>query len=413
VRDQPRHYALTYGTRLATAALGFVVGVISARGLGPDGRGELAIAGTAAGVIVQIANFGLSSAIIYFVSRRSRRAGTALAMGWLAGGVLFAAGMAALGATGHAIAASSLATAIACWAPVQLIGLLQDQIWIASRRLGRFNALQVTGRVLAVGAAIVSIARYPGDALAFIWAQVAAETAAVTLSAVALLGARVAPRLAGVRAMRPVAALAMRAMPVLVLPFLLLRSDILLLGWLRTAAETGLYAVAVQFADLLSLLPATASAVLFPAMAIVRQRDARIAAVARSVLILLVGLASAIVVTGPWIIPAVFGAEFSPAYALVACLLPGVVMLGYQTVIAVYYTTAGYPRLIGLYWAIGLTINVILNLVTIPAFGAVAAALSSTLSYGLVAWLVVRRFGRDTGRGLFDVLSAARGERPA
>src|SRR5690242_4039707 len=56
---------------IAIAASAFCMAVVSARVLGPVGRGELAVAVNIAGFAFLLGNLGLSSANIYFAARGS------------------------------------------------------------------------------------------------------------------------------------------------------------------------------------------------------------------------------------------------------------------------------------------------------------------------------------------------------
>ena len=56
-------------------------------------------------------------------------------------------------------------------------------------------------------------------------------------------------------------------------------------------------------------------------------------------------------------------------------------------------------------FAIGtLALNAIAIVILVPRFGAVGAGLASSVSYSVLAALVVRRFCRDTGASVAEVL---------
>lgn len=66
---------LTMATNLIIAALGIVMGILSARLLGPQGRGELATIQLWPTFIAAFGMLGMPEAVLYFASRAPERAG--------------------------------------------------------------------------------------------------------------------------------------------------------------------------------------------------------------------------------------------------------------------------------------------------------------------------------------------------
>src|SRR5207302_6614801 len=77
-------------------------------------------------------------------------------------------------------------------------------------------------------------------------------------------------------------------------------------------------------------------------------------------------------------------------------LLPGVYLVGLESVLVQHFTGTGLPFAIPLFWLITMVLNVALNLTFVPVWGARAAALNSTLSYALIFVLVAVHFCRQT-----------------
>lgn len=392
-------YWSLYGTRLAIMAIGFLVGILSARGLGPSGRGVYATTFTAAALVVQCANVGLSSAILYFVSRRPRRSGAFLVLAWASGLGLLALclpGYAALHGAGIIPAEALL---VALWAPLQLTGMLQDQVVLGLKRFRLYTGVQLGGRCLALAAAAGALWLRPADSFAFVASQLMSDGAALLGGSVLLLFTGLGSPFRRV-AIAPVARLACRAAPVLILPFVLVRSDILLVHFFRGAAETGVYSVAVQCIDLVALLPGTFATVLFVSLAHSRDRARMTARAARYVLVVLSLLAALLALAGPWVLGLLFGRTFEAAYGPLLVRLPGAVALGVQTIIVQYFNTQAYPWFLTRYWLIGLGLSLGINLYAIPRFGVMGAAAAGTVASTTVACLVWRRFTRATGLSL-------------
>jgi O-antigen/teichoic acid export membrane protein len=68
------------------------------------------------------------------------------------------------------------------------------------------------------------------------------------------------------------------------------------------------------------------------------------------------------------------------------------VALALQGLLGQYFASRGFPVFVSVYWLLGLIVNVTLNLLLVPRFGLLAAAGSSSVAYGLVFTLMLRRF---------------------
>ena len=87
-------------------------------------------------------------------------------------------------------------------------------------------------------------------------------------------------------------------------------------------------------------------------------------------------------------------------------LLPGVYLVGLESVLVQHFTGTDLPAAIPGFWIVTVLANLALNLAFVPAFGARAAALNSTLSYALIFVLVAWYFCRKTGRRPGEVFVA-------
>jgi len=109
-------------------------------------------------------------------------------------------------------------------------------------------------------------------------------------------------------------------------------------------------------------------------------------------------------------LPLVYGARFADATIQFLILLPGVFFISLESVLVQYFTGTGLPALIPWFWIITVAVNVGLNLALVPAYGARAAALNSTISYGLIFLLVAVYFGRRTDHNPLLVFAPRAGE---
>jgi O-antigen/teichoic acid export membrane protein len=184
----------------------------------------------------------------------------------------------------------------------------------------------------------------------------------------------------------------------LVAAILLFRVDLLIVNHFRGAAEAGVYAVASQVANLLTMLPGVIAMLLFPRVASYQDPRGEFAIqVTRHVSFVML-IMCAVVAAGSFLLPLIYGARFADATIQLLILLPGVCLIGIESVLVQHFTGTGLPAAIPVFWLITLAVSIGLNLALVPVFGARGAAVTSTLSYALIFVLVAVYFCLKTGR---------------
>ena len=190
---------------------------------------------------------------------------------------------------------------------------------------------------------------------------------------------------------------------VTLLSFLVLRANIFLLRRDFGPNELGLYSIAAQLSDVLSIVPQAISIVIFPRL--VKEASTRWEATVRAALmtagLMVVACSFTAVVAGP-AIRILYGAEFLPAASVLRIMLPGIACLGIASVLSQYLGAEGMPRIMVAIWfgAALLVGAVSLALVPTHAGAGAAAALSITYAVLLVAMIAASRLvtiARDAG----------------
>ncbi len=228
---------------------------------------------------------------------------------------------------------------------------------------------------------------------------IAGDAAAAVVSWIRLINARFfaggAPSL---HLARTVAGYGARAQVGGLLVLLNLRLDFLLLGALTGPAVLGIYSVASKFAELLRLLPLSATYVLYPKYA--REGPATAAVEARRLLPRMGGTtlvaAVPLALSAGFLLPTVYGGEFGAAVGPAHILLLGLAGEGVSSVVTAYLYGSGRPGLNSIAMGAGLAITVVLDLLLIPPFGAIGAAVASSTAYITVMSVLVSVFFRST-----------------
>jgi len=193
---------------------------------------------------------------------------------------------------------------------------------------------------------------------------------------------------------RVIVAYGLRAQLGGVISLMNLRLDFILLSLMTSPAVLGVYAVASKFAELVRIPGMSLTYVLYPRFA--REGRAEAARNARR-LLPKAGLLTAAAVVPLWlaagfVIPSIYGSEFSPAVVPARIILFGLVLDGVGSVVTGFLYGVGRPGLNSWAMAVGLAATVVLDVALIPPFGAVGAAVASAVAYLMVSIALVGFF---------------------
>jgi len=401
--------ALTIVTRLLML-LGTVGStVIVGRWLGPAGLGSLAVLNTMIVLALSIGSLGLTSANTYFIAKNR----LTLAPVW-ANAIVFAGfGGTAVAVLVVALArlkpalfgdvSSDLILIAALSIPFQFLSALGLNVLLAMDRIHQLNFMDAMAPGLALFNAIVVLLIMHSNLKVLVSFNTAATVAlsAGMLWVIARLVARQKERTSfrpDVGLFKGAITYGLRFCIPLMAAILIFRLDLLIVNHFRGAAEAGVYAVASQVANLLTMLPGVIAMLLFPRVASTQDPRGEFAIqVTRHVSFLMLITCTA-AAAGSFLLPLVYGSRFADATIQLLILLPGVCLIGIESVLVQHFTGTGLPVAIPVFWLVTLAVSVGLNLALVPVLGARGAAVSSTLSYSLIFLFVAVYFCLKTGR---------------
>jgi O-antigen/teichoic acid export membrane protein len=176
---------------------------------------------------------------------------------------------------------------------------------------------------------------------------------------------------------------------------------LLVVNHFRGPDEAGVYSVATQFGMLLMLLPGVIATLLFPRVTAEQGARGELTAMVTKYTALVSLACCVAAVPFSFLLPLIYGSAFTDATWLLLILLPGVYLVGIESVLVQYFNALGVPRAIPVYWVVTLVVNLLLVFYLVPRLGARGAAIASTLSYALIFTLVARHFLAATGISTF------------
>ncbi|MBA3867841.1 MAG: oligosaccharide flippase family protein [Anaerolineae bacterium] len=190
--------------------------------------------------------------------------------------------------------------------------------------------------------------------------------------------------------------------------YLLLRVDVLLINLLGGgAASVGIYSIAVLFADRVWLVSGFTSRIILPRIAASESADANRTELTLMItrytfwfsLVIAIGLA----LLGEWVIVLIYGEPFRPAIHALLGILPGVILFNFGVMLGSDIAGRGRPDITATQAGIAFIINLVVNLILIPKYDYVGAALASTLAYAYYGIAHIYIFSRMNGTPWWNV----------
>jgi len=405
--------AWTLATRVVMIFLSLAVGIIVAHWLGAEGVGQLAVINVAVATIVQLGSFGLPSSNTYFIAQdqaRFRAAALNSLMFALGVGLLLAVALSAAASRRpdwFGLNSAGLMRIAAISIPFQLITLIGLNILLAVGKVRQFNILDLVSQSFLFINALCVWLVVKGDLETLVWWNTATSVLAsllivllLTISAKNLVQSKWR---ADIALLRRMITYGLKFHVSILAGAIIIRADLLVVNHFRGAAEAGVYSVASQFALLLMLLPGVIATLLFPR--VTREQDARgeTTCLVTRYTAFIMFICCLAAVPFSLLLPLVYGAAFYDATGLLWILLPGVYLMGLESVLVQHFSAIGLPRAIPLYWVVTLALNLILVFALVPRLGAQGAAIASTISYAAIFGLVALHFQSSTGRSFAEV----------
>jgi O-antigen/teichoic acid export membrane protein len=383
--------ALTAGCNMAATGAAGLGGIVIARVLGPVVRGEYAAITAWFGVALMTGELGQLAAVCFHVSHDGARArdyiATSRVMMLVTGAVALIAGMALAPVLSHGNAGLATGYRIAFAATVVAFLGTTYIAALQARDLGAWNAVRVSQPVLSM-LAIVVMWR-----LGLLTLDSALVALGVTMSLQLWLSyqrcrrAELVPGRFRPALVRPLAGYGAAQVAAMAPAALNANLDQLVLSQAIPAADLGCYAVAVT----LTLLPATVVSaigyVAFPSLAsrqvltdASRRLQSRAVMASAAIAVAMIVPLSA---TAPWLIPMIFGPGYAKAVPLLWVLAPGAVFLASGQVASDLLRGRKQPLVVARAQWMAAVFTVVLLFALLPAAGVFAAAVASTVAYGV------------------------------
>jgi O-antigen/teichoic acid export membrane protein len=384
----------------------FLLSLIATRALGPDGRGQYALALNLATMVWVISHLSVEQSLARMMAREEATLPQLCRLASFFALTLGVVGVAATLALGLAerdtlLGGANSATIVlaAATIPFTLIGQM------ATALLLRMGVLRAYGWIIAVGAVVQFLLIVALELGLGLTPQLTMLAALLTIAGVALALVVALARRVGLRALSPFTEsrlirsalhIGIRLQPASIALWLNLKIDLFLVGLLASTHQAGLYSLSASLADIVFTAVST---VALAALETQTKADVKAAAaytvdfISQNIAVaLLLGLAAALVAY-PFIV-FVYGSEWQGSVLPFVLLMPAVVALAIEEPARGLLIRIAPPLVISAAAATGLALNVGLNFALVPAIGISGASIASVVSYWLAGVLMLYLLSR-------------------
>jgi O-antigen/teichoic acid export membrane protein len=405
---------VTLVTRIVLFVVSGLTGILTARLLGPEGRGVYYLLVTYVGLLMLSGSFGLDSSNTYFGAKSTADPSSMFWNSIISGGLLgilmicvgwvlyllFPQLFQGVGRTPLLLALFSL--------PWLMVNLLVVGLTLGLQHVVSYNVLTAVQRgfVLLFLLLLLPVWR---QATAALGAHLVAQVIAATITTIYFARRHLislSPR-PDWSLLRSAFSYGMRSQAANILLYLNLRLATFVINAYTDPAQVGVYSIAVILAESLWHVSSSVATVLMPRVSASQSLQRARTLASRSARLSLAGtalLAVPIGIFSPWLISLLFGSEFRGAAPALAILLPGIVIFSVEYVLASYLAGRGYPQLVTVVAFIALVVTVVLNLWLVPKWGIRGAALASTISYAAATVSTILFYERLSGARLSEMM---------
>ncbi|NWH08684.1 MAG: oligosaccharide flippase family protein [Alphaproteobacteria bacterium] len=375
-------------TRIMLQIVGILTSIITARYLGPDGKGLVTALTAVPLILVRLSELGIRQSAAFYVGRK------------LASIEEITSALAIL------CVVTSLLSALVCliyfwatwlpqydWALIALaLALLPlsitrsyiSGIFLGVKQIGRFNSIGWLPAAFTLLFVCLFVVALGWDAFGMMLGSVLASVI-VTVLAIRMLASMVDLRFA-IDARLMVNLIRLGAVYALAVFLLQLnyRVGVILLQQFGTLEDVGLFSLGTNFADLIWEIPFALHGVIL-SRSVTATNEALFSKNLLSLLRLTMAAAlicgAGLAIAGPILIPLVYGHEFAPAVSVVNWMLPGIIAYVAFQVLNTDLSGKGRPWASLLIAVPSIAINAVLCVALIPLYGADGAAMAASASY--------------------------------
>jgi O-antigen/teichoic acid export membrane protein len=387
-----------FSSKIAVIVSSFLLSIVLARGLGPEGRGAYGMYMAVIGLVVCMGRLGISQSIAFYTGKESDVSNKLFASViciW-AGSALLASCIGYFLMKQQGLAAEYFKATIFAVSVIPFCLFLNYMkgMVLGKNKVGKYSGLVAMEPAVVLILAIFTIVVLRLDVLGAVLAFLLGTIFVSFLSIWGLRHYIIFKFLPDMVLIRKMLSFGITYGAILFLASINYRVDVLILKIFVPLTEIGKYSVAASFAELMWLLPQSLGIVIF-ARNVSRSKietdslDIPLIRAFKFNFIIMCLLGVSLFVLAPLFFTTFYGKAYAESGHIIRVLLPGVICATFYKVLYSDMAGKGIVKPFLKTFLVGAVINIVLNFLLIPVMGVGGAAVASSVSYSYVGFLML------------------------
>ena len=390
----------TFGTRIFAAVCGMIATVVTARALGPEGRGGYSVALTLSMLGAYISLLGLNASNTHFAAKRNGfipyYVSNNLLFSFIIGLLTILLIMIIQFFFPEFILIDNkiLLTLSLLWIPLNLVNILSQSLFLGIGNVRKFNIIELIAPAIGMlGIVTLFFLRIINVEVFFFCALLGQMFAAVL--GLYYLKPFIKSFLGGL-SLKLLKENLLYGLKVLYFPsvffFMLSGADLLILKYFLGEEQAGYYSVATALSSLLLLLPGAIGTLLFAKLSQTPEEHLKIAYTTKVVKWLAVLMSITLFLSfllAKFLIVGIFGEVYQPSVSVFIGLIPAIFFAAISITYLNYFSAEGRWIINTCATAFAALMNIILNFKVIPLLGIMGAAYVASLSQAMLLIILI------------------------
>lgn len=399
-----RNVSGTIGAKLAIIIFGFLSGMITARWLGPNGRGLLALVTSIPPTIWMLSSFGINQASVYYINKKAYPLKKIIGICFIIPLVLGTIIALSIWFSRHGLILKAFPYLNDFFLLVALIPLpfllVQNSFVGVLRAVDKFAIINIR-QIVRAGLGLLA-----GSVVLILLDRGISNLLVCFLALDIVIALWMVLEVHRICKIRPyfekkiakdMISFGLKSYVQNMIGFLHNRLDMYMIAYFLVPAQIAYYDIAVVLGELLLFLPQSITFVILPDLVrgTEEEKAKSVAKVARVSLFIALVMALGLVTLGYYLIIFVYGNDFAESYIVLCLLLPGLVISSMNGVTVPYYTSMARQKITIICSILSLLLNAGLNLYAIPTYGAYGAAATTSITYSAFSFMLLTVFVRE------------------
>lgn len=396
-----------FGIKSIVLVLGMVSSIVSARLLGPEGKGIFTVAVAIAGLIVQFGNLGIHSANTYYLSKDQsilpRVVGNSVAVvvmvSVISSGVFLLLKFFPNLSTLHGFTLML----VFAYIPIQLYNMYQQNYFIALDKIKKYSIIEMLSGIAYPILLIVTafFRNWSISANLALVLSILASVLVLGVGAFMLKGELKGKIRIDKTLFRNMLPFGLKSYISCLLSYLVLRADIFMIDFFLSNTENGLYSLAVNLADIVNIIAVSVSMLLFPKLSGMKEEGSKrkfINKTLKYMAIIMLLLVVCATIFSEFAIIWLYGKDYERSIPVFRTLIPGIFFWALSSLLFNFFASENMIGINVKASLAGLFVNIAANIILINKMGIVGVALASTASY-IVIFIILYYMLRKMGKG--------------